>query len=130
ARAPGARPGRGRGAGQPRGARPDGESGAKPPVISPEILGYWVAQKITAYLKDRPRGAVQELARAVGVSPVTINRWRKRETNVTSENLNELLRVLNVSRDELAAELGVNETGPANGRGRSSAPSRRYASAR
>jgi sRNA-binding carbon storage regulator CsrA/transcriptional regulator with XRE-family HTH domain len=116
-------PGRGRAASETSQApRLDGEAPAKPPAISPELLAYWVAQKITGYLKDRPRGAVQELARAVGVSPVTINRWRKRETNVTSENLNGLLRVLNVSRDELAVDLGVNETSPANGHGRSSAP--------
>src|SRR3954454_20774878 len=75
-------PGRGR-AETSQAARPDGEAPAKAPAISPELLAYWVAQKIAAYLKDRPRGAVQELARAVGVSPVTINRWRKRETNVT-----------------------------------------------
>src|SRR4051812_23944982 len=115
-------PGRGRAAGEASAGRPGGEA-AKPPAICPEILADWVARKITAYLKGRPRGSVQELARAVGVSPVTINRWRKRKTNVASENLTELLRVLNVSRDDLAADLGVSEGGPADGRARSSAPS-------
>jgi sRNA-binding carbon storage regulator CsrA/transcriptional regulator with XRE-family HTH domain len=105
-------PGKGRGDAPAAATPPRAEAGdtaARHATISQEVLAYWVAQKITAYLKDRPRGAVQELARAVGVSPVTINRWRKRETNVASDNLNELLRVLNVSRDDLAAELGVKE---------------------
>src|SRR5262249_27677251 len=56
-----------------------------------DVLSYWVARKIEAHLKDRPRGALQKLAQAVGVSPVSITRWRRRLTNVATEHLHALL---------------------------------------
>lgn len=92
-----------------------------PVELSCEILADWVSRKITTHLKGQKRGAVQELASKLGVSAVTINRWKKRETVVTRANLEKLLEVLHVSRDELARELGVDRMIHPDGRARSSA---------
>jgi sRNA-binding carbon storage regulator CsrA len=100
--------------------RPDGEGAEKARTLSPELLTYWVKRTLDAYLKDKPRGAVRDLARKVEVSPVTINRWRKGETKVTGVNLNTLLKALGTNLDEvIAAELGGKGSGPADGPNRS-----------
>jgi sRNA-binding carbon storage regulator CsrA len=80
--------------------------------VSAEVLSDWVARKIKGYLVDRPRGALQKLAQVVGVSSVSINRWRNRQSNVATEHLSSLLPALGVGLDDLARELRVEQVLP------------------
>lgn len=90
-----------------------GDERATPPFrVSAEVLSDWVARKIKAYLKEQPRGALQKLAQLIGVSPVSITRWRNRQTNVATEHLHSLLPALGVGLDELARELNVEQVLP------------------
>jgi carbon storage regulator CsrA len=77
--------------------------------VSAEVLSDWVARKIEAYLKEQPRGALQKLCQAVGVSAVSMYRWRNKQSNVATEHLHSLLPVLGVGLDDLARELNVEQ---------------------
>jgi sRNA-binding carbon storage regulator CsrA len=88
----------------------EGEPAGRPPLrVSAELLSDWIARKIKGYLRDQPRGALQKLAQVVGVSPVSITRWRNRQTRVATEHLHSLLPALGVGLDDLARELHVEQ---------------------
>jgi carbon storage regulator CsrA len=91
---------------------PEGEQAGRTLQVTPEVLSDWVARKLRTYLKEQPRGALQKLAQAVGVSPVSIRRWRNRGSNLATEHLHALLPALGVGLDDLARELNVEQVLP------------------
>jgi sRNA-binding carbon storage regulator CsrA len=78
-------------------------------LVSAEVLSAWVARKIEAHLKQRPRGALRRLAQDLGISSVSINRWRRCQSNVATNHLHPLLEALGVGLNDLAHELNVGE---------------------
>jgi carbon storage regulator CsrA len=90
---------------------------ASPPSPGSEAIPHgvfldWIARQIEQYLDAHPEVTLQQLARAVGVSPATITRWRARQTNVARDHLQSLLDVLGTSLDDLARERNVKRVLP------------------
>lgn len=76
-------------------------------VVPLAAFRAWLAQRIDAHLRQRPRGSLCRLAETVGVMPVSVHRWRVGSHNVAREHLPALLEALGTSLDDLSRELGV-----------------------
>src|SRR5262249_1652594 len=76
-------------------------------TVPHEIFLDWIARQIEQYLAAHPEVTLQQLARAVGVSPATITRWKARQTNIAKAHLQSLLDVLGIGLDDLARERNV-----------------------